>query len=151
MTFLKSNVKAVFLYGSETWMTAKTIMKKVPKFINVCLRKVLQIHWPETIYCNSELWQRTEQLAVEEDMRRNWKWIIRALRKAPRFIMRQTLTWNIQGRRKRGQPRNCWRKDLEADSQETGYNLNQVERLAQDRGPLACCCQWPIPLLGKAS
>ena len=43
------------------------------------------------------------------------------------------LTWNLQGRRRRGRPKNTWRRDLEADCREMGYNWSQVERLAQDR------------------
>ena len=43
--FFNSNVKAVLLYGSETWRTTKTIIKKVQTFINGCLRRILQIHF----------------------------------------------------------------------------------------------------------
>ena len=131
--FFNTNVKAVLLYGAETWRTTKTILKKVQTFINNCLRRILQIHWPETIN-NKDLWQRTGQLAAEEEIkRRKWRWIGHTLRKAPTSITRQALTWNPQGRRKRGRPRNSWRRDLEADSREMGYSWNEVERLAQDR------------------
>ncbi|VDO73227.1 unnamed protein product [Schistosoma curassoni] len=44
-----TNVKAVLLYGAETWRTTTTIIKKVQVFINSCLRKILNIHWPDTI------------------------------------------------------------------------------------------------------
>ncbi|VDO95649.1 unnamed protein product [Schistosoma margrebowiei] len=43
------NVKAVLLYGAETWRTTTTTIKKVQVFINSCLRKILNIHWPDTI------------------------------------------------------------------------------------------------------
>ena len=133
LRFFNSNVKAVLLYGSETWRTTKTVMKKVQTFINSCLRKILRIHWPETI-SNKELWQRTGQLAAEEEIkRRKWRWIGHTLRKTSSSITRQALTWNPQGRRKRGRPRNSWRRDLEADSREMGYTWSGIERLAQDR------------------
>ena len=131
--FFNSNVKSVLLYGSETWRTTKTTTKKIQTFVNGCLRKILQIHWPEKI-TNIELWQRTKQLPVDEEIkRRKWKWIGHTLRKAPSTITRQALTWNPQGRRRRGRPKNTWRRDLEADCREMGYNWSQVERLAQDR------------------
>ncbi|VDO62686.1 unnamed protein product [Schistosoma margrebowiei] len=41
-----TNIKAVLLYGAETWRTTTTIIKKVQVFINSCLRKTLNIHWP---------------------------------------------------------------------------------------------------------
>ncbi|VDO90435.1 unnamed protein product [Schistosoma margrebowiei] len=39
-----TNVKAVLLYGAETWRTTTTIIKKAQVFINSCLRKILNIH-----------------------------------------------------------------------------------------------------------
>ncbi|VDO61138.1 unnamed protein product [Schistosoma margrebowiei] len=53
-----TNIKAVLLYGAETWRTTTTTIKKVQVFINRCLRKVLNIHWPDSI-SNSLLWERT--------------------------------------------------------------------------------------------
>ena len=133
LRFFNSNVKAVLLYGSETWSTTKTILKKIQTFINGCLRRILQIHWPARI-SNNDLWHRTGQQAAEHEIkRRKWKWIGHTLRKAPTTITRQALTWNPQGKRKRGRPRNSWRRDLEADFQVMGYNWNEVERAAQDR------------------
>ncbi|CAH8515125.1 unnamed protein product [Schistosoma haematobium] len=64
-----TNVKAVLLHGAETWRTTTTTIKKVQVFINNCLRKILNIHWPDTI-SNSLLWERTNQLPAEEEIRK---------------------------------------------------------------------------------
>ncbi|VDP56064.1 unnamed protein product [Schistosoma margrebowiei] len=75
------NVKTVLLYGAETWRTITAIIKKVQVFINSCLRKILNIHWPDII-SNSLLWERTNQLPAEDEIRkRRWKWIEHTLRK----------------------------------------------------------------------
>ncbi|VDO90762.1 unnamed protein product [Schistosoma mattheei] len=67
------NVKAVLLYGAETWRTTTTTIKMVQVFINSCLRKILNIHWPDII-SNSLLWERTNQLPAEGEIRkRRWK------------------------------------------------------------------------------
>ena len=67
-----SNVKSVLLYGAATWTTTNTTIKKVQTFINKCLRRILQIHWPDTI-SNIDLWERTHQLtAGAETRRRPW-------------------------------------------------------------------------------
>ena len=133
LRFFNSNVKAVLLYGSETWRTTKATTKRIQTFINGCLRRILHIHWPETI-TNKDLWERTGQIAAEEEIkRRRWRWIGHTLRKRQDTITRQALTWNPQGRRKRGRPRNSWRRDLEADTREIGYSWRELERLAQDR------------------
>ncbi|VDP41175.1 unnamed protein product [Schistosoma margrebowiei] len=64
-----TNVKAVLLYGAETWRATTTIIKKTQVFINSCLCKILNIHWPNTIN-NSILWERTNQLPAEEEIRK---------------------------------------------------------------------------------
>ncbi|VDP54671.1 unnamed protein product [Schistosoma curassoni] len=38
-----TNVKAVLLYGAETWRTTQVIIQKIQVFINSCLRKILRI------------------------------------------------------------------------------------------------------------
>ena len=129
-----SNVKMVLLYGAETWRITNTTINKVQTFVNNCLRRILQIHWPDTI-SNSELWEKTQQRPVEEEIRRRrWAWIGHSLRKPATSTTRQALTWNPQGKRRRGRPRNTWRQDLQADTRKMGYTWNQLERMAQDRG-----------------
>ncbi|BFZ16860.1 hypothetical protein BsWGS_19899 [Bradybaena similaris] len=98
-----------------------------------CLRRILHICWPDTI-SNDRLWERTNQLPVEEEIRRRRWRIGHTLRKLPKNITRQALKWNSQGKRKRGCPRNTWRSDLEADTTRMGYTWSQLERMAQDRG-----------------
>ena len=129
-----SNIKSVLLYGAETWRTTKTTTRRVQTFINSCLRKILKIHWPVTI-SNADLWQRTNQVPVEEEIRRRrWRWIGHTLRKPSTNITRQALTWNPQGKRKRGRPKNTWRRELKADAKQTGCSWQELERIAQDRG-----------------
>ncbi|VDO73395.1 unnamed protein product [Schistosoma margrebowiei] len=67
VTIFNTNFKAVLLYGAETWRTTTTTIKKVQVFINVCLRKILNIHWPDII-SKSLLWKRTNQLSAEEEI-----------------------------------------------------------------------------------
>ncbi|VDP36095.1 unnamed protein product [Schistosoma margrebowiei] len=64
-----TNVKVALLYGAETWRTTTTTIKKVQVFVNSCLHKILDIHWPDTI-SNSLLWERTNQLPAEEEIRK---------------------------------------------------------------------------------
>ena len=142
-----SNVKMVLLYGAETWRITNTTINKVQTFVNNCLRRILQIHWPDTI-SNSELWEKTQQRPVEEEIRRRrWAWIGHSLRKPVTSTTRQVLTWNPQGKRRRGRPRNTWRRDLQADTRKMGYTWNQLERMAQ--GTLVICCRRPMPQEGR--
>ena len=143
-----TNVKSVLLYGAETWRTTKTTINKVQTFINGCLRRILHIRWPDTI-SNTNLWQRTCQLPAEEEIRkRRWGWIGHTLRKPATSVTRQALRWNPQGKRKRGRPRNTWRRDLEADTAKLGYTWSQLERMAQDRELWRSVVGGPYPSWG---
>ncbi|BFZ13369.1 hypothetical protein BsWGS_16408 [Bradybaena similaris] len=140
-----TNVKSVLLYGAETWRTTKLTIKKIQIFMNSCLRRIRHIRGHDTIG-NDRLWERTNQLQVEEEIRRRrWRWIGHTLRKPPNNITRQALKWNPQGDRKRGRPRNTWRRDLEADTTRMGYTWSQLERMAQDRGMWRAAVSGPYP------
>ncbi|VDP28842.1 unnamed protein product [Schistosoma margrebowiei] len=175
------------MYGAKTWRTTTANIKKVftKVFINSCLRKILNIHWPDTIsnsllwegtnrvpaeeeirkrrwkwightlhtslnyitklrkilnihwpdtISNSLLWERTNQLPAKEEIRkRRWKWIGHTLRKSSNCITRQALTWNREQKRKRGRPKITLRRIIEADMKRMNRDWKKLERIAQDR------------------
>ena len=128
-----TNVKSVLLYGAETWRTTANTTKKIQTFINLCLRRIIQIRWPDTI-SNKDLWHRTNQKPAEVEIRqRRWRWIGHTLRKPATSTTRHVLRWNPQGKRSRGRPRNTWRRALEADVKKTGHTWHKLEILARDR------------------
>ena len=128
-----TNVKSVLLYGAESWRINKTTLIRIQTFVNHCLRRILQIHWMDRV-SNKDLWDRTHQAQIEiEILKRRWGWLGHTLRKPITNITRQALMWNPQGKRKRGRPKNTWRRDLEADIKQTGNGWQQLERIAQDR------------------
>ena len=128
-----SNVKSVLLYGCETWRTTKAVLQKTQVFINSCLRRVFRIRWPDKIR-NEDLWERSGQEPVEKQiLRRKWGWIGHTLRKPTSSTTRQALTWNPQGKRRRGRPRSTWRRSTEAELKERGTNWSGIERDAQNR------------------
>ena len=70
-----TNVKSVLLYGSETWRTTKITSDKLQTFVNKCLRRILNIRWPEKI-SNSRLWEKTKQKPITQEIcKRKWGWI----------------------------------------------------------------------------
>ncbi|KAH9582494.1 hypothetical protein MS3_00007235 [Schistosoma haematobium] len=140
-----TNVKAVLLYGAETWRTTTTIIKKVQVFINGCLRKILNIHWPDTI-SNSLLWDRTNQIPADQEIRkRQWKWMGHTLRKSLKCITRQALTWNREGKRKRGRLNNTLRREIDVYMRRMNNNWEKLERIAQDR------VGWRMVVSGRCS
>ena len=128
-----TNVKSVLLYGAESWRINKTTLIRIQTFVNHCLRRILQKYWMDRV-SNKDLWDRTHQVQIEiEILKRRWGWLGHTLRKPITNITRQALMWNPQGKRKRGRPKNTWRRDLEADIKQTGNGWQQLEWIAQDR------------------
>ena len=75
-----TTVKQVLMYGAETRRTTAATLKKIQTFINTCLRRILQIRWPETI-SNRKFWKRTKQQSAENEiLQRRWRWIGHTLR-----------------------------------------------------------------------
>ena len=60
-------------------------------------------------------------------------WIGHILRKPANNITRQALRWNPQGKRKRGRPRNSWRRGVESQMRNWGHTWATLGRFAQDR------------------
>lgn len=128
-----SNVKSVLLYGCQTWKITKPIVNKIQVFINKCLRQILKIYWPNTI-SNAELWQRCNQTPIGETIKkRKYGWIGHTLRRPGNNISRQALDWNPQGKRKRGRPKQTWRRTVEREIQEEGKTWGELKCLAQNR------------------
>ena len=111
--------------------TTVTTTKRIQTFVNGCLRRIVGGWWPEII-SNERLWRRTSDAGRTRDPTETMEMDWSHLCKPVDSITRQALTWNPEGKRKRGRPRNTWRRDLEADAKETGYTCYNLERLAQN-------------------
>ncbi|XP_045504190.1 uncharacterized protein LOC123700870 [Colias croceus] len=129
----RSNVKSVLLYGSETWRVTKDISQKIQVFVNRCLRQILRIHWPEKI-SNDQLFERCHETPIFlQILRRKWTWIGDTLRRDTLHISRQALEWTPQGKRKRGRPRQSWRRSVAAEARAIGLTWPELKSVAQDR------------------
>ena len=133
LRIFETNVKAVLLYGAETRKHTKVTTSKLQVFINKCLRSILRIRWPDQI-TNKELWARCRQRPIEEELKdRKWRWIGHTLRKGQNNISCQALDWNPQGKRKRGRPRNTWKRTTEAELNNINISWKEVKTQAKDR------------------
>ena len=137
-----SNVKSVLLYGADTWRTTKYLVNKLQVFVNKSLRSILGIRWPEKIR-NEDLWQRTGQKPLEFELkRRAWQWIGHTLRKPDGCIAKTVLEWNPQGKRRRGRPRQSWRRTRMAELDEQGTTWAAAKKIAQNR------TRWKVTVNG---
>ena len=110
-------------------MTASDL-NKLSVFHTKSLRRILRIFWPKTI-SNEQLLNRCRQDIMETIIkRRRWRWIGHVLRKEPGDITRAALHWTPEGKRKRGRPKNTWRRTAERDEDHT-WGISR--KLAQNR------------------
>jgi hypothetical protein len=90
-------------------------------FINRCLR----------IISNEDLWKFTESDDINLEIRqRKFGWIGHTLRKDSSEICASALTYNLQGKRKRGHPKQTW---LRTTLKESGKSFDETKPLANNR------------------
>jgi hypothetical protein len=81
------------------------------------------------------LWEKTGEKPIELQIKKQkCKWIEHTIRKDENAVERIVLDWNPQGTRKRGRPRNTWRRSVMEEAQRGGRTWREVKRLAVDRG-----------------
>ena len=98
--------------------------------VNRCLRYILRIWWPNII-SNKDLWKATGQEDINLEIRKRiFRWIGHTLRKEDREIPKAALQCNPQGSKKRGRPKNSWRRSV---IKEAGRSWNELRFLAADR------------------
>ena len=129
----QSCVLSTLLYGSECWRMTRNDLQKLSGFHTKCLRRILRIFWPNTI-SNEELYERCGQESMEDIlMRRRWRWIGHILRKEADDITKTALHWTPEGRRKRGRPKNTWRRTVDSELTNLHQTWGSIQRMAQDR------------------
>ena len=108
--------------------------KKLDAFLHKSLRRMFKIYWPmgvtnEEIRARAGLETITKQVA-----RRRWTWLGHVLRMDYHSDPRIALTWVPEGKRKRGQPREIWRRTIERELKENGLGTwAAVASAAEDR------------------
>jgi hypothetical protein len=123
-------VKSVLLYGCEIWLVTSEIRHKIQTFVNLCLRYILRIWWPNII-CNKDLWKTRGQRRYKfRNKKRKFRWIGHTLRKEEGEIPKAALLWNPQGSWKRGRRKNSWRRSV---IKEAGRSWSELWFLAADR------------------
>jgi hypothetical protein len=129
----QSCVLSTLLYGSECWRMTESDLNKLAVFHTKNLRRILRIFWPNTI-ANEDLLARCQQESMDNIiMRKRWRWIGHVLRKEANNNTRIALHWTPEGKRKRGRPKNTWRRTAETEMRQLTHTWGTIHRLAQNR------------------
>jgi len=121
VNIVKSNVISLLLYGCKTWRTTKADVKKLDAFLHKSLRRILKIYCPMRI-TNEEVRRRAgiRETTSDQVARRRWTWLGHVLRMDHHSHPRIAFTWVPEGKRKRGRPRETWRKTVEREIKDRG-------------------------------
>ena len=109
---------------------------------NRCLRRILNIFWPNTI-SNIELHRKTLTSSIRKEIkRRRWTWIGHVIRMPSDAIPKIALRWTPNaGGRRRVRPKETWRRSFEREMKENGLSWAQVEHSKRAKqGRLAISC-----------
>ena len=129
----QSCVLSTLLYGSECWRMTDSDLTKLSTFHTKSLRRILRIFWPETI-SNQDLLACCSLDSMETIiMQRRWRWIGHVMRREQDSITRTALHWTPEGKRKRGRPKNTWRRTVEAELKMLHHSWGSIQKLARDR------------------
>ena len=122
------------MYGSETWKMTRGDEKRLNTFLHKALRRILKIRWPMKV-SNEEIRRRVSLATISEMVaHRRWRWIGHVLRRENNSIPRVALTWTPDGRRKRGRPRETWRRTVEREREAMGLtSWREATTAAADR------------------
>ncbi|KAI4896154.1 hypothetical protein NFI96_009623 [Prochilodus magdalenae] len=129
----QSLVLSTLLYGSECWRMTDSDLNKLSVFHTKSLRRILGIFWPRTISNEELLAQCGQESMTTILMKKRWRWIGHVIRGRSNSITKTALHWTPEGKRKRGRPKNTWRRTVEAEMKTLNHSWGTVGKLAQDR------------------
>ena len=146
MRILKSNITAVLLYGCEAWRMTKADEKRLDTFLHKCLRRMSKVHWPMRV-SNDEIRRKAgiEKINTQVQLRR-WKWIGHVLHMTPNRNPQVALTRAPSGKRKRGWPKEKWRRIVEKEHAELGItSWAAAGTVAKSRDRWRALMSGPMP------
>ena len=120
---LMSNVVSVLLFGCESWRMTKGDESKLDVLLHRWLRRILRIDW--TLHVTNEEVRRRAgvgELLSQTIRKRRWGFIGHTLRRDRKDLAKTALTWTPEGRRKRGRPKETYRRTVERERNLLGFN-----------------------------
>ena len=129
----KTCILSEYLYRPEFWRTTKQATNRLPAFHTRSLQSILKIYWPDTISNNDLLSGCHHEDMATIIMRKRWRWNGHVLGREEGSIVRTSLYWTPEGKRKRGRPKSTWRRTVEAELKEMKHTQDTITKLVQNR------------------
>ena len=130
LSLFNNNVLSVLLCGPECWKLTAKLANKLKTFENRCLRKILGVFWPNTI-TNEDLHRKTDATSLATHIKRRGEdgdGFGQFCRMSPGALLKTALRWTADGKRRRGRPKETWRRTVEKEMQKCGLTWNTVTK-----------------------
>ena len=106
-----------------TQSMTETISYKLDVFQNRCLRRILNIVWPNTV-SDTELHRRTATRPITQEVKkRRWRWNGHVLRMSPTALPRVALRWTFQWPQEERQTQRDLGEDCREGNERTGMDM----------------------------
>ena len=121
------------IWRSAWWRMTENDWNKRSPFHTKSLRRIPCIFSPNKISNEDLLRQCNQDSMATILIRRRWKWIGRVIRRDQNSITKTALHWTPEGNRKRGRPKNTWRRTVERKLKSMNHSWGTIEKMAKDR------------------
>ncbi|XP_078619529.1 uncharacterized protein LOC144886675 [Branchiostoma floridae x Branchiostoma japonicum] len=123
------------VYAGETWKSSARLNKKLDVFHQRNLRKILKVRWQEHI-TNEEILRRANSQPLSKIITGKRMQLAGHILRLPNHRHSKTaMTWIPPGgKRKRGRPKNTWRRTFNEDLKGVNITWGMAEQTASDRG-----------------
>ena len=116
-------------HNTATTVILFSLIHSSHTLVNRCLRYILKNMVAKYYFQQRSMGSNRTRYKLRI-RKRKFRWIGHTLRKEDGEIPKAALLWNPQGSRKRGRPRNSWRRSV---IKEAGRSWNELRFLAADR------------------
>jgi hypothetical protein len=132
LRIFNTNVKAVLLYGCETWKNSKSITAKLQVYQQMSKKNIENfLAGPDNELSAVEAHKPTNNRL--QTGKGKWGWLGHTLRRSSDDIARQAVEWNPQGKRGRGRPKNTWRGTVLEETKGVDKTWAEIKADAKNR------------------
>ena len=101
--------------------------------VDVCVRYLLHVRWYDHV-SEAEIRRRSGLRSIIQRIKENrWKWYGHVLRMPENRLPKQSIQWNAEGSRRRGRPKDTWRRTIQREMRLNNLREEDVASLAEDR------------------
>ena len=122
----KTVVRPAMMYGSETWAVKRTHERKLDVAEMRMLRWMCGVTRRDRIR-NEVIRGTTKVREISDKMQESrLRWYGHVMRRDGQYVGRRVMEMDIQGRRRRGRPKQRWRDRVEEDLRSKGLTGDEV-------------------------